>query len=196
MTTAFEHTELFGGAITANIPSNFADVSNIRQVPDNQEAYLDKNGFISLTFDITERVSHLSTDKEALEYHFADIVAEKDTKSMRSIVENAELPNFPPPTPVLALTAITKPPASTVAANSLTPTHTDIYFTLIRLVEQSTDIVITLNTPHLASEAEGQIPNETETGTLYGETEQEVGNMYHQIVTSFAIKDWGLFSGE
>lgn len=81
-------------SLFASANPHFSD-SNVRQVPDNQEAYLDKNGFISLTFDITERVSHLSTDKEALEYHFADIVAEKDTKSMRSIVENAELPNFP-----------------------------------------------------------------------------------------------------
>ena len=67
----------------------------IRQVPDNQEVYLDKNGFTSLTFDITERVSHLSTDKEALEYHFADIVAETDTQHVWSIVENVELPTLP-----------------------------------------------------------------------------------------------------
>ena len=64
-------------------------------MPDNQEVYLDKNGFTSLTFDITERVSHLSIDKEALEYHFADIAAEKDTQDIRSIAENVELPNFP-----------------------------------------------------------------------------------------------------
>lgn len=69
--------------------------SNIRQVPDNQEVYLDKNGFTSLTFDITERVSHVSNDKEALEYHFVDIVAEDDTQNISSVVENVELPNFP-----------------------------------------------------------------------------------------------------
>lgn len=192
----FNHTELFGGAITANTPSNFADVSNIRQVPDNQEVYLDKSGLTSLTFDITERVSHLSTDKEALEYHFADIVAEGDTKNIWSVVENVELPNFPPTTPILALTAITKPPASTVAANALTLTHTDVHFTLIRLVEQSTDVVITLNTPHLAGETDDQNRTGTEVATRQQETEQEAGKMYHQIVTSFTIKDWGVFSGE
>ena len=53
------------------------------------------NGFTSLTFDITERVSHVSTDKDALEYHFADIVAEEDTQNIWSVVENVELPNFP-----------------------------------------------------------------------------------------------------
>ena len=166
MTIVFNHVELFGGAITANIPVNFTDVryemfvsshclekihschyhsllnpfprlrsyrfekparllrgpcfavrgptlipgiiasypasadppsshSKIRQVPDNQEVYLDKNGFTSLTFDITERVSHLSTDKEALEYHLADIVADTDIQNTLSIVENVELPHFP-----------------------------------------------------------------------------------------------------
>lgn len=170
--------------------------SNIRQVPDNQEVYLDKNGFTSLTFDITERVSHLSTDKEALEYHFADIVAENDTKNILSIVETVELPNFPPTTPILALTAITKPAASNVAARAFTTTHTDIRFTLIRLVDQSTDIVITLNTPRLVGEADEQISNATEAGTGEGETENEAGNVYHDIVMSFAITDWGLFSGE
>ncbi|CAD6587630.1 MAG: hypothetical protein ASARMPREDX12_004651 [Alectoria sarmentosa] len=196
MTTSFKHTKLFGGAITANIPSNFADVSNIRQVPDNQEVYLDMNGFTSLTFDITERVSHVSTDKDALEYHFADIVAEEDTQNIWSVVENVELPNFPRTTPILALTAITKPPASTVAVNALTPTHTNVHFTLIRLVDQSTDIAITLNTPYIAGKVDGQIANGTEAGTRLRETEQEVGKMYHQIVTSFAINDWGLFNGE
>lgn len=82
-------------------PSLFASAdpsssdSKIRQVPDNQEVYLDTNGFTSLTFDITERVSHLSSDREALEYHFTDIVAEDDAKNICSIVENVDLPNFP-----------------------------------------------------------------------------------------------------
>lgn len=196
MTVTFNITDLFGGAITVNVPTNFADVSKIRQVPDNQEVYLDKNGFTSLSFDITERVSHLSTDKDALNYHFNDIVAETDTKNTLSINESVKLPNFPKTTPILALTAITRPSASTAAANALTSTHTNIYFTLIRLVEQSTDIVISLNIPHLAGETEGHQSNGTEAGTAQRNTEQEAENMFNGIVTSFSINDWGLFSGE
>lgn len=82
--------------ISLSAPANPpASDSNLRQVPDSQEVYLDKDGFTSLTFDINERVSHLSTGKEAVEYHFADIVAEEDTVKIWSIVENAELPNIP-----------------------------------------------------------------------------------------------------
>ena len=66
----------------------------MRQVPDNQEIYLDTNGFTSLTFDITERVSHLLTDKEALEYHFADIVAEEDSREVLYIDPDVKLPHF------------------------------------------------------------------------------------------------------
>jgi len=47
-----------------------------------------------LTFDITERVCHLSTDKEALEYHFTDIVAEEDRKEILSVDEAVRLPHL------------------------------------------------------------------------------------------------------
>lgn len=67
----------------------------MRQVPDNQEVFVDADGFASLTFDIMERVSHLSTDSEALEYHFADIVGADDSKEVTSVVENLKLPSFP-----------------------------------------------------------------------------------------------------
>ena len=68
--------------------------STIRQVPDNQEVYLDTDGFASLTFDINERVSHLPTDREALEYHVADIIAEEDSTEILSVEETVKSPNF------------------------------------------------------------------------------------------------------
>ena len=72
--------------------------------------------------------------------------------------------------------------------NALTPTHTKIYFTVIRLVEQTTDIVITLNVPHFVDGLEGEATQQ--------EVEQANENTYRQILTSFAIKDWDLFSSE
>jgi hypothetical protein len=43
-------------------------------VPDNQEVYLDKDGFTSIVFDILERVD--KPDIEALKFHLHDIVDE------------------------------------------------------------------------------------------------------------------------
>ncbi|KAK3173614.1 hypothetical protein OEA41_006946 [Lepraria neglecta] len=204
MVAEFKHTELFGGAITANLPSDFADVSTIRQVPDNQEVYLEANGFTSLTIDLTERVTQFSTDKEALEYHLADIIAEGDTKQIVSVFENVQLSKFPPNTPVLSLIATTRPPppGPGAARRPHAPTNTDIHLTLIRLVEQSTDIVITLNVPHIPSETEAEDPaagdgdavrkqlNErTERAVLMKET-------WEMVVGSVEIRDWSLFGTE
>lgn len=73
------------------IPPN----STIRQVPDNQEAYLSTTGLTSLLFDLAERVHpDPDTDAEALRFHLADIVAEGDECT---VLESAEvrLGNFP-----------------------------------------------------------------------------------------------------
>jgi hypothetical protein len=74
----FRSTPLFGGALICELPSTFADVSTIRQVPDHQEVYLDKDGFTSIIFDITERVglagSGPAVDGAALTTHLEDIV--------------------------------------------------------------------------------------------------------------------------
>ena len=90
---AFQPTQLFGGAITVDLPTGFGDVrssisralplvyqtnvshSSIRQVPDHQEVYLDSSGFTSIIFDIAERVENVATDEEALKFHFDDIVS-------------------------------------------------------------------------------------------------------------------------
>jgi len=78
---SYRQVQLFGGAMTADFPSNFADASEIRQVPDQQEVWLDKDGFTSIIVEILERVDKPS-DIGALEYHLKDIVEEDvtDTK--------------------------------------------------------------------------------------------------------------------
>lgn len=46
--------------------------SQIRQIPDHQEVYLDSNGYSGAIFEILEYVD--KPDGEALQYHFADLV--------------------------------------------------------------------------------------------------------------------------
>jgi len=54
--------------------------SKIRQVPDNQEVWIDENGFTSIIFDITERVGPKGRgpeiDGRALTQHLEDIVGD------------------------------------------------------------------------------------------------------------------------
>ena len=81
--------ELYGGAMVANVPPDFMDAryvwyqatvhtsantaSDMRQVPDNQEVFLDGNGADSIIFDVCERVRS-PTDVDALKYHAEDII--------------------------------------------------------------------------------------------------------------------------
>lgn len=97
--------QLFGGSIVAELPSRFTDVrsvfssarpvniavltgicSNIRQVPDHQEVYLDSEGFTSIVVEILERVD--KPDPDALKYHLEDMV-EGDAEKTR-IISTAE----------------------------------------------------------------------------------------------------------
>ena len=80
MPTTYKLAPLFGGAITASIPSTYTDVSAIRQVPDHQEVWLDSEGFTSIVVEILERVE--KPDLEALRFHSEDLV-EEDVGEMR-----------------------------------------------------------------------------------------------------------------
>lgn len=55
-------------------------LSKIRQIPDNQEVWMDKDGYTSIIFDITERVgpegSGPEIDGRALTTHLEDIVGD------------------------------------------------------------------------------------------------------------------------
>lgn len=99
---AFRSTQLFGGALIVDLPSTFADVryvaqcvalifwliktSTLRQVPDSQEVYLDKEGYTSIIFDLLDRVgppgSTDATDGAALTIHLEEIV-DSDTETLK-----------------------------------------------------------------------------------------------------------------
>jgi hypothetical protein len=89
---SFTEIPLYGGAMTVDLPSQFADTrsvlkfhpsvsrhaplttnSQIREVPDHQEVYIDTDGYSSVVVEILEYVDKPS-DEEALQYHFADLV--------------------------------------------------------------------------------------------------------------------------
>jgi hypothetical protein len=89
--SSFTTRPLYGGAIIASLPSAFRDArsllyiprlyhkpqltpfhSTIREIPDNQEVYLDADGYASITFDILEHVPEPSNE-DALTYHFEDL---------------------------------------------------------------------------------------------------------------------------
>jgi len=191
----FRSTPLFGGALIADLPSTFADVSTIRQVPNNQEVYLDKDGFTSIIFDITERAGPATStpaiDGAALTVHLEEVVdSETDTVKVWS-TSATQFSKLPEGIPAYTLIATQTPPPDPASEN-VAPDFTAIVMNLVRLEKESTDILITINVPHIKGEF-----NEEEVDLEAGRQGKLIGNAVEyaaRIWETFKIKDWGLFN--
>jgi len=193
--TEYQSTPLFGGALIVDLPSTFADVSTIRQVPDHQEVYLDKDGFTSIIFDITERVgppgSDATIDGAAMTTHLQDIVdSDTDTVKVWSITDT-KFSKLPSDIPAYTLIATQTPPVDP-DARVAAPDFTAIVLNLIRLEKESTDILVTINVPHIKGEY-----MEDDVDLQLGKQGKLIENAVEyaaRVWETFKIKDWGLFN--
>ncbi|KAF2838479.1 Mog1p/PsbP-like protein [Patellaria atrata CBS 101060] len=193
--TSFKKCELFGGAITVDLPATFGDVSNIRQVPDNQEVYLDSDGFTSVIVDITQRVEgeHAPTDVEALLFHFKDIVSGTSDVVRKYEPGTGSLEKMPTH-PLHTLRAHMIPSPSPSPRRPETPDITVILVLLLRLPEQKTDIVISVNVPYIPGH---YVPAEVDLEAGRGGPLLERGlAVVERVRGSFEVRDWGLFVEE
>ncbi|KAI9752683.1 MAG: hypothetical protein M4579_005521 [Chaenotheca gracillima] len=198
----FKTTPLFGGAMTANLPSNFSDVSKIRQIPDHQEVYLDNDGLTSIIFEINERVDASvvgsTSDEDAVRYHLDDVIeAEDDGKreeGIRIVSLKAETgEKLPPNTPTYTITATQKNPPTNTAG--VIPDFIVVILTVIRLASKQTDLLITLNVPH-ASGMYDRFAVDLSKDKLDGSLPMpQAERIREEILKSFEILEWGLFDG-
>ncbi|KAK6953386.1 hypothetical protein K445DRAFT_63966 [Daldinia sp. EC12] len=204
--TTYKSTPLYGGALICDLPASFADVSLIRQVPDHQEAYIDKDGFTSIIFDINERVggpgSSPEIDGRALTTHLEDIVGED--------LDNVKVWNTTPtvfsrldediPAYTLIATHTTQKPDepaddSKSQSQQRPASKTDftaIILTLVRLEREKTDLLITINVPHIRGEYD-----EDDVDLQLGKQGKLIGDAVDyaaKIWETFKVKDWGLFN--
>ncbi|KAI9822890.1 MAG: hypothetical protein M1832_002915 [Thelocarpon impressellum] len=182
---------LFGGAITVDLPTNFADVSDIRQVPDNQEVYLARDGLTSIIFDLTERVAaaDAATDEEALTFQLKDVVDNRDEIKIYSLCPS-HLAHNPTSAPVHYAFATATPPRE-LAPDVRTPVFTALLVAIVRLEAQATDLVITVNVPHVRDSYD-----EDEVDLSMGRSGPLIDDAKHiheTVMETLEIKDWGLF---
>jgi hypothetical protein len=174
-TASFRPTALFGGAITANLPSSTIDASTLRPVPDSQEVWVqaDPSGNeLSIIFDILEYVDSEDNNDgaeaanlAALDIHLAEIITPGDDVHMLSRDAHVFLPHFPPGTPALAVAAEVSGPRTAGAMG--------LWVTLVRLKEKGTDLIVAVNVPSGSEGAEESV--------------------VMAIWESLEVKDWGLF---
>ena len=91
--------------------------------------------------------------------------------------------------PAYTLIATQTPP--TKSERSSAPDFTALILTLVRLEKESTDILITINVPHIKGEYD-----EDEVDLALGKQGELIGDAVEyaaRIWSSFEVKDWGLF---
>ncbi|KAI9716718.1 MAG: multicopy suppressor of ts gsp1 [Chrysothrix sp. TS-e1954] len=214
MPSTFTLNQLYGGAIVALLPSGYLDTSEIRQVPDNQEVRLSPSSLTSVIFDIVERAEPPShscrTDAEALRYHYDDVVSTQpersketalpDTAEETRVLEPPKLVLMPKlghkyPVWTMLATQTPKDPAPANDGEKSRAEFTAMFVTLIRLETAKTDVIVTVTVPHVLGE-EGYTTHEDVDLDVGKETPLMVEGreILEQILHSFEIVEWGLFS--
>ncbi|ORX64287.1 Mog1p PsbP-like protein, partial [Linderina pennispora] len=126
--------ELYGGAMTMQVPSGMVDISEFRQVPDNQEVFCDTSTDRSLIIEILEAVPQ--PGMQAIEYHFAQLANANDAAESE-IVETTETNGM------FAL-------AGRQQAGKFNQQGTQcvaVLLALQRIPENDADVLITMNVP-------------------------------------------------
>ena len=76
--------ELFGGAITIMLPETFEDVSVLREIPDHQEVFVDRDSEVSLIVELLEHDGTIS-DEHAPTYYFKDLASCNEVRTWHII---------------------------------------------------------------------------------------------------------------
>ncbi|KAI8897969.1 hypothetical protein BC833DRAFT_526417 [Globomyces pollinis-pini] len=131
----FNEQLLFGGAITMPVPSTYMDASQIRQIPDNQEVYLDTESDNSLIVELLELdpVDIL----QSVENHFNQLAEDNDAINP-IIVTKSKLTNHDDICLLIGQQSVSK-------FNENTVHEVNVLCGLVRLSTVASDILISMN---------------------------------------------------
>lgn len=201
-------TPLYGGAITIpKLPQTFIDVSQIRQVPDTQEVFINQipdNTTSpevqlcydqSLIIDLLEQVNSIEY-AQAIAEHMQDIVpAHVHNQPLEEIQIDGVTRYFS----YVVFTPEYKRKEETGQAEKIV-----MFICLIRLVKVETDVIVQFNVPFKSKEGVSDKLNiqasNHECGNGNHSKEKEVNDIVNEkyaffknVCTGFKVRDWNLF---
>ncbi|VDN97402.1 unnamed protein product [Rodentolepis nana] len=133
---------LYGGALEIQLPSPANDVSNFRQVPDNQEIFVNPANNQSIIVDILEALSEPDL-VEAVKFHFQEIA--ECNSATETIVDSVEVQNIPGCPSAVLLRGKQK----TAKFNREDSDTVAISIMLYRFTQFASDILVCFNDPIL-----------------------------------------------
>mmetsp|Transcript_90919 Transcript_90919/g.294221 ORF Transcript_90919/g.294221 Transcript_90919/m.294221 type:complete len:197 (+) Transcript_90919:68-658(+) len=175
---------LYGGAIVCDMPRCFSDASNFREVPDHQEVWVDGASDRSLIVEILERKDEVPDD-QALAFFLSDLAAFNEAQeaavlTSRPALMGEELPRLP--ADVRCFTGVGE--QKVAKFKEACSNRVRVHMCAIRLAEQRTDILLTLNDPV-------SIDPQSSSGGL--PVLQGAEEVFARVLRSFRIVDWDLF---
>ncbi|XP_066484937.1 ran guanine nucleotide release factor [Tiliqua scincoides] len=149
---------LFGGAFSAFLPPGCLDVSELRQVPDNQEVFVHPSTDQSIIIELLEYQAGVP-DENAARYHFEDAAgasAEAEVLSQESLAPH-----------LLALEGCSSAWCLTTCQlvakfNEKAKNKVTVHLVLLRLPQYGTDLLLTFNNPTCIHPLSSSAVRETE----------------------------------
>ncbi|GME71729.1 unnamed protein product [Ambrosiozyma monospora] len=194
----YEKKELYGGAITVQLPTSLTDASNLRQIPDTQEVFISSDRSEihkddAIIIDLLERQDN-PNDPEALQYHLSEISKLNGVaKDSQQILYQSELkaPNFPGD---YAAIIISGEQAKKWGRDE---TVLILVLGLIRISKSETDLLVSYNVPfHDADELEDLKKTLAGDGSGNGKASARIEMGKEAVlkaIESIKIENWSLF---
>ncbi|KAI7864368.1 hypothetical protein BDF14DRAFT_1835667 [Spinellus fusiger] len=184
---------LFGGAIVAPVKNSFMDASTVRQIPDNQEVFVDTTTQQSLIVELLEQVE--AQGEEVPRLHFAQLASDNNAlavtvDTVRMLTPAATIPLLPPGSTSIYQLYGHQQVAKFNEAEKNAYNSVSIIMTVVRLGQVKTDVIITINIPTTLAQESSEQTSAPVTSSI---DTQEVEAEILQLLSQLEVKDWTLF---
>ncbi|KAL9226226.1 hypothetical protein vseg_002061 [Gypsophila vaccaria] len=188
---------LFGGALSMTFPRRFQDLSNVRQVPDHQEAFSDPNRDESIIVELLDLKDDVADETSSV-WFLQDLATEQDAEG-GMVIEQSRVLEAPGlsyrSTPAVVTSAVGQMAISKGRQGREAQNIVRVYLANLRLKGVGTDVLISAYEPVVInplSESVGTVgagvvtPAEQSGCTPMAE-------VFKLAVSSFKVNDWSLF---
>ncbi|TRY53554.1 Ran-interacting Mog1 protein [Cryptosporidium tyzzeri] len=182
----YTNRKLYGGAITLNIPKEFDDVSNVRDVPDHQEVFVDGFSESSIIVEILDPIDFAGC-RNVAEYYFMDI-SEFNSSLDTRIIYSEPLSTYSNDLEISKCFGNQK--LDKRYPDGIRREELDLYLLVLRVVSKKADIVISFNNPTGCAATKKSLHTNTDNRR---HKEREIREIMDEILRSFTIKDYNLF---
>ncbi|XP_049588052.1 ran guanine nucleotide release factor [Syngnathus scovelli] len=180
---------LFGGALSAVLPHSAADVSKMREIPDNQEAFVHTRTDQSLIVELVEYQDHVA-DHDAARHHFEDIAGNNAASQpdAQQVTDVVALPKSSLSLSACSSAWVLTGIQSVSKYNETARNRVKLHLGVLRLPQFGTDVLVTFNDPQIICPDSSSIPAAVGPGVEPWTVEN-----FQELLQSLTLHNPGLF---